>query len=273
VNQRIPPLLSVLLYRPIFLESYAGGRPPQILAADERRFRDSTTDGRGKAGAWCVNIVPSWNYIDTGSRRCKNRIVRTRFDEMLALADENDGLLTARQAREAGIAGSVLARLTQRGRLERIARGVYRIPYFPSNRWSQYREAMLWARAGGGPRNVALSHDTALIVYGISDASPSVVHLTVPRKARLRRMRPKWVRVHRADLARGEVRLHEGLSITTVTRTVEDVLASSGRVSLVKQAISGARREGFINRAEAQRLRRRVARYVRTIESGKAASA
>ena len=132
---------------------------------------------------------------------------------------------------------------------------------------------MLWARAGGGPRNVALSHDTALIVYGISDASPSVVHLTVPRKARLRRMRPKWVRVHRADLARGEVRLHEGLSITTVTRTVEDVLASSGRVSLVKQAISGARREGFINRAEAQRLRRRVARYVRTIESGKAASA
>jgi len=186
---------------------------------------------------------------------------------MLALAEENDGLLTSKQAREAGIADSVLARLAQRGRLERAARGVYRIPYFPSNRLSQYREAVLWARAGGGPRNVALSHATALAVYEISDASPHVVHLTVPRKARLRRVRSKWIRLHRADLARGEVKLYEGLPVTTVARTVEDILASSGQVALVKQAISGARREGYIDRAEAQRLARRVARYVRSIEA------
>lgn len=191
---------------------------------------------------------------------------------MLALAEENDGLLTAKQAREAGIADSVLARLVQRGRLERAARGVYRIPYFPSNRLSQYREAVLWAKSDAGPQDVALSHATALVVYGISDASPSVVHLTVPRKARLRRVRPEWVRAHRADLARGEVTVHEGLPVTTVARTVEDMLSSSGRVSLVKQAISGARREGYIDRAEAQRLRRRVARYVRTIEAGQTAS-
>jgi predicted transcriptional regulator of viral defense system len=238
---------------------------------DERGFLDlpvrQVVDGY-------VNIVPSWNYIDIAPGRCHNRIVpHTRFDEMLALAEENDGLLTARQAREAGIADSVLARLTQRGRLERAARGVYRIPYFPSNRLSQYREAVLWAKAGGGPQDVALSHATALVVYGISDANPHVVHLTVPRKARLRRVRPKWVRVHRADLARGEVTVHEGIPITTVARTVGDMLASSGQVSLVRQSISGARREGYINRAEAQRLRRRVARYVRTIDAAKAASA
>jgi|HubBroStandDraft_4_1064222.scaffolds.fasta_scaffold21707_2 predicted transcriptional regulator of viral defense system len=242
------------------------------MNADERSFRDSPTRKHSNVFARRVNLVPSWQHIDMYNGRCHNRIVRTRFDEMLALAEENDGILTTKQAREAGIAGSVLARLAQRGRLERAARGVYRIPYFPSNRLSQYREAVLWARAGGGPRDVALSHATALVVYGISDASPSLVHLTVPRKARLRRVRPKWVRVHRVDLARGERTVHEGLPITTVARTVEDTLTSSGRVSLVKQAISDARREGFINRAEAQRLRRRVARYVRTIEAGKAAS-
>lgn len=192
---------------------------------------------------------------------------------MLALAEQNDGLLTARQAREAGIADSVLARLAQRGRLERAARGVYRVPYFPSNRLSQYREAVLWVKAAGGPRQAALSHATALVVYGISDANPHVVHLTVPRKARLRRVCPKWVRLHRADLRPGEVTVHEGLPITTVARTVEDMLAIGGQVSLVKQAISGARREGYINRAEAQRLARRVARYVRTIETAKVASA
>ena len=199
--------------------------------------------------------------------------MHTRFNEILALAEENDGLLTSGQAREAGIADSVLARLAQRGRLERAGRGVYRIPYFPSNRLSQYREAVLWVRAAGGHTDVAISHATALVVYEISDASPHVVHLTVPRNARLRRVRPKWIRVHRADLPPGEVTVHEGLPVTTVARTVEDILAASGQVSLVKQAISGARRGGYINRAEAQRLTRRVARYVRTIEAAQAAPA
>ena len=122
------------------------------------------------------------------------------FDELVALAEEHDGLLTAKQARDAGIADSVLARLTQRGRLERAARGVYRIPHFPSNRFSQYREAVLWAKADDGPKNVALSHATALAVYGISDANPALVHITIPRNARLRRVRPKWVEIHHADL-------------------------------------------------------------------------
>ena len=36
-----------------------------------------------------------------------------------------------------------LVRLAQRGRIERTARGVYRIPYVPLNRFSQYREAVL----------------------------------------------------------------------------------------------------------------------------------
>jgi hypothetical protein len=101
-------------------------------------------------------------------------VPRTRFDELVALAEEHDGLLTAKQARDAGIADSVLARLTQRGRLERAARGVNRIPHFPSNRFTQYREAVLWAKADDGPQNIALSHATALAVYGISDANPGL---------------------------------------------------------------------------------------------------
>ena len=59
-----------------------------------------------------------------------------------------------------------LVRLAQRGRIERTARGVYRIPYVPLNRFSQYREAVLWAKAHRGPINVALSHETALLVLG-----------------------------------------------------------------------------------------------------------
>src|SRR4051794_32721332 len=86
-------------------------------------------------------------------------------------------------------------------RLERMTRGVYRIAQYPADRLAQYREAILWARASQGPEHVALSHDTALLVYGISDANPSRVHLSVPMSARLRRERLRWITVHRAILS------------------------------------------------------------------------
>jgi len=49
------------------------------------------------------------------------------MDELFALAEEHDGLLISKEARAAGIQDSVLVRLGQRGRLERMTRGVYRI--------------------------------------------------------------------------------------------------------------------------------------------------
>jgi hypothetical protein len=91
------------------------------------------------------------------------------------------------QARDSDFTESDLSRLAQRGRIERTARGVYRIPYNPINRFSQYREAVLWAQAHRGPQMVELSHETALAVYGISNANPAAIHLTLPKSARLRR--------------------------------------------------------------------------------------
>lgn len=194
-------------------------------------------------------------------------VPRTRFDELLALAEDNDGLVTAEQARQAGFTDSVLARLAQRARIERIARGVYRIPYYPPGRFSQYREAVLWARANRGPQNVALSRATALVVYGISDANPSAIHLTVPSSARLRRRRPKGVVVHREDLTPEDVTLQEGIPVTTISRTIADLLRSGGRIDLVRQAISDARREGFLNNAEVRKLRRRVEAHISSLKA------
>jgi hypothetical protein len=44
-------------------------------------------------------------------------VPRSRFDELAALAEENDGLVTADHARHAGFTDSVLARLVQGGRI------------------------------------------------------------------------------------------------------------------------------------------------------------
>jgi predicted transcriptional regulator of viral defense system len=196
-----------------------------------------------------VNIVPLWNDID---------MPRSRFDELLSLAEEHDGLVTADQARHSGFTDSVLARLAQRGRIERVSRGVYRLPYFPPNRFSQYHEVVLWAMANCGPAEAAVSHASALSVYGISDSNPDTIHLNVPRSARLRREKPKGLVVHYADIAAEDIKVHEGIPVTTVARTVRDLLEAGARIDLIRQAISEARREGYVDAAEARRLRYRV---------------
>ena len=182
----------------------------------------------------------------------------TRYTELVTLAEDHAGLFTSEQARQAGFTDSVLTRLAQRGRLERTARGVYRVPFIPLNRFSQFMEIVLWAKAHRGPINVALSHETALVAYGISDANPAAIHLTVPGAARLRRRVPTGLALHRANLAPDEITIVEGLPLTTIARTVSDLLASGGRIDLVRQAIGDARREGFISNTEARRLRGRL---------------
>ena len=217
--------------------------------------------------SYVVNIIPQWNYIDmNGQLGHTHSMPRSRMDELIAIAGENDGLLTSKQARNAGILDSVLARLAQRGRLERAARGVYRIAHFPQAKFSQYREAILWAEASQGPEEAVLSHETALAVYGISDANPSQVHITVPKSSRLRRERPAWIAIHRDNLGPADVTLHEGLPITTVVRTVADVLHSSGRIDLVRQAIRDARRDGLINESEATRLKRQTDQFAHRLD-------
>ena len=136
------------------------------------------------------------------------------MDELYVLAEARDGLLTSKEARSAGITDSVLVRLAQRGRLERVSKGVYRISHYPVDRFAQYRQAVLWAQASHGPQQAVISHETALLLYGVSDLNPARVHLTVPVSARLRRNRPRWIQLHHADLAPNVLSEYEGIPVT-----------------------------------------------------------
>jgi predicted transcriptional regulator of viral defense system len=141
-----------------------------------------------------------------------------------------------------------------------MTRGVYRIAHYPADRLAQYREAVLWAQASQGPERIALSHETALLLYGISDVNPSRVHLTVPKSARLRREHPEWIVIHRDDLTPREISQHEGMSVTTVGRSVMDVLSTTHKTNIARQAITDALRKGMLNTAQAGDLRKLVGR-------------
>ena len=94
-----------------------------------------------------------------------------------------------------------------------------------------------------------------------------MIHLTVPRSARLRRRRPKGVHIYREDLTPEDVTVQEGIPVTTIARTVTDLLQSGGRIDLVRQAVSDARREGFISDTEARQLRRRIDVHIRSLKA------
>jgi predicted transcriptional regulator of viral defense system len=141
-----------------------------------------------------------------------------------------------------------------------MTRGVYRIAHYPADRLAQYREAVLWAQASQGPERIALSHETALLLYGISDVNPSRVHLTVPKSARLRREHPEWIVIHRADLTPREISQHEGMPVTTVGRSVMDVLSTTHKTNIARQAITDALRKGLLNTVQAGNLRKLVGR-------------
>jgi len=76
--------------------------------------------------------------------------------------------------------------------------------------------------------------------------------------ARLRREHPGWIVIHRADLTTLETRQHEGMPVTSVERSVMDLLSTAHRTDIARKAISDALREGLLTTAQARSLRKRV---------------
>lgn len=193
---------------------------------------------------------------------------RSLLEEIVNIAEEHDGLVSSLAAKEAGIAASVLVKMAQRGRLERVTRGVYRLPIFPSSsaRFADFHEAIAWARSGHGPSAV-ISHESALSVFGISDVLPAKLHITIPAKSRFqRRAIPARITVHHADLAKEEITTYEGVPVTTIERTIQDVI-DIGQTDFAAQAIRDARRQRYIDRNAAARLTNYLGRHSRRADA------
>lgn len=166
------------------------------------------------------------------------------------VAADQHGYVTQRDARQVGVASATLARMAERGAVERISQGVYRVPVIPSGPLDQYMEATLWPR---GVRGV-LSHQTALELHRLSDVNPPRIHLTVPRRHRIQREVPRLYVIYREDLAEDEVTEHEGITIVTPMRAVRECHALGIGPALIAQAIADGRRVGLFTASQAAQL-------------------
>lgn len=174
-------------------------------------------------------------------------------DRVLERAAEQHGYVTTRDARALGIDPTQLRLMAARGRLERVARGVYRVPQLPRTQHDDLAEAVAWTLGRG-----VVSHESALALHGISDVSPPRIHLTVPRDNHPRAAGGELYRLHRRALDPADVTEHDDIPVTTAVRTIRDCLAAGTDPYQLRLAIEQAESEGVLRRGEAEVLRAEV---------------
>lgn len=163
---------------------------------------------------------------------------------VLALSEEQWGLVTRQQVEATGMAWSTLSRKVRGGALERVAHGVYRVRGSgePDNlelraAWLQLSPAVpAWER---GPEDGVVSHRSAAAMYGAGHLPADTYELTLPRRRQSRR---RDVRLHRGAVPdESWIRLR-GLPVTRPHRIAADLLAEREDPGAVGQFIADSLR-------------------------------
>lgn len=172
------------------------------------------------------------------------------WDQVVERAAEQHGYVTTRDARELDIDPTQLRLMAARGRLERVGRGVYRVPMLPRGEHDDLAAAVAWSFGRG-----VVSHESALLLHGLADVNPSRIHLTVPRENHPRAAGGQVYQTHRRALAASDVTHVDTLPVTTIARTIRDCAAAGTDPYQLRLAIDQAERDGTLRRAAAAELR------------------
>ena len=144
------------------------------------------------------------------------------WDKIVArLAERQHGVVAARQLAAIGLSRNAVSARAQAGRLHRVHRGVYAVGH-PVLTVNGRRMAAVLAAGPGA----ALSHASAAALWEIRPTSATRIDVSV-RSAAGRARRP-GLRIHRAArLRRDEITVQQGITVTTVARTLLDLAATS----------------------------------------------
>jgi hypothetical protein len=140
------------------------------------------------------------------------------------------GLLTTAHAEAAGVSRSSLARMCDRGDLERVGQGVY-VLAGADDALTPLRAAWLSLappltpeeRLAQLPGLAVVSHASAAALHRLGDLPHDLTEFIVPE---LRRTIRPGVRLYQAHLEATDVTIAEGLPVTIIERTIADLLGS-----------------------------------------------
>jgi predicted transcriptional regulator of viral defense system len=165
-----------------------------------------------------------------------NDTLRTRPDHegLFETASAQAGYFTTAQALGHGFSSPLITHHARTGRFVRVTRGLYRLRDYPSSPREQLIAA--WLRLAP---DAAVSHESALDLFGLSDVIPDAIHVTVPRTRR-RLVRQRGVTIHttKRPLDGADVAIRDGVRVTAPDRTIADV-AEAGTAP--EQVVAAAR--------------------------------
>ena len=150
--------------------------------------------------------------------------------ESLALAQ--GGYFDRHDALSHAIRDELLQYHIRTGRFERLFPGVYRLTNAPGSPHDDLLLAWVWSNY-----RAAISHESALALYNLSDVLPSRVQMTVPPSFR-RSSSP--FEIHRSQLCDDEVQSFEGVNITVPARTIVDAAAAGTGPEQIQLAVRQA---------------------------------
>lgn len=141
--------------------------------------------------------------------------IRLRDRRIWALVKRQHGVIAYRQLREFGLGRSSIRWRVNCGRLHPIRRGVYAVGRPEVSLYGRWMAALLACGPGG-----VLSHGSAAALWGFGSEPRGLIEVSLPQE---KRCRQPGIRAHRrATLRPAEVTHHEGVPVTTPTRTLID---------------------------------------------------
>jgi hypothetical protein len=167
---------------------------------------------------------------------------RETLARLSSFAEDQWGLVTRRQAEDAGISKATMTRLAGRGDLERIAHGVYRLRGAPTPDHVELRAAWIqlapavpaWERTAD---DGVVSHRSAAEMYGLGHLPADVHEFTVPKRRQTRR---PDVRLHVRQLREHEWISLRGLLVTRPARIASDLLLEGEDPTAIAQLVADA---------------------------------
>lgn len=168
------------------------------------------------------------------------------------LGEDNYGFVTVADAAKVGIRPERLAEMARRGgALERKGYGLYRIRRFPYNELETYRLATLWPY----PQEGVISHETALMLFDLSDVNPAKIHMVLPVGYRIRRRNvPAVYEIHHETLTAEQVTQFEGIPTVTAATAIRQCRDVGVRRDLLRQALDEGLAKGKLRRREYETL-------------------
>lgn len=153
----------------------------------------------------------------------------TNNEKILKYMEDNCGTITTKEVVENGISRSQLTQLLKAGIIERVIRGVY----VSSNAWGDEFFNLM-----SQSKNAIFSHNTALYFQNLTDQTPYIFDITVPRGyngllQKNKRVHLFYVKRDLYNLGLIKIKSPQGKMIRSfnVERTICDILRSENRMN------------------------------------------